>query len=183
MDMSADVWGANVKTLLLQPGPDMDDGGGVILASIVIVTLTQPTSLPLADFLSFLSLERLELRYGFANAVRVLGKIRSEHLCILEVKQIARKQPYEWMLDQMTETGREMDAILSQPMFSSLRRVSLTIVYRYDYPQYNEAQWVEDVTARFPGLQDRGILNVSARCGECSPVLCRRVLLLTFDEL
>ncbi|KAI0755655.1 hypothetical protein C8Q74DRAFT_1441906 [Fomes fomentarius] len=143
MDMSADVWGANVKTLLLQPGPYVND----------------------RDFSSFLSLERLDLPGGFAYAVCVLGNIRSEHLCILEVTQIARKQAYEWMLDQMAEEGREMDAILSQPMFSSLRRVSLTIVYRYYYPQRNEAQWVEHVTARFPGLRDRGILHVSARCG------------------
>ncbi|KAI0755641.1 hypothetical protein C8Q74DRAFT_317343 [Fomes fomentarius] len=140
--MFAGAWGANVKTLLLQPGSCMHEG----------------------EFSSFLRLEELELQRSISSgaAVRVLGKIRSEHLRILQ--QHVKDKPYAWILEDLTEEGGEMDAILSQPMFRSLRRVSLTIIYRNYSTQRNEARWVEDVTACFPGLQGRGILHVSARC-------------------
>ncbi len=124
-------------------------------------------------------LEQLEVHH-FPDAVHVLRKIRSEHLRIVEVHGTVEEQWYERLLADFTE----IDGILSQPMFHSLRRISLTMVYRhYYYKRQDDARWVEDVTACFPGLQGRGILHVIARSSECSPVLCPRVLPLTFDEL
>ncbi|KAI0755640.1 hypothetical protein C8Q74DRAFT_1373414 [Fomes fomentarius] len=134
MNMFAHVWGANVETLILNPGPFIDD----------------------RELSSFLRLEQLQV-VGFANAMRKLGKIRSEHLHIIKVEEIVKDEQYESLLAHLTE----IDGILSQPMFRSLHRIVLTIIYwgKY-YKRQEEAQWVEDVTACLPGLQDRGILHL-----------------------
>ncbi|KAI0755633.1 hypothetical protein C8Q74DRAFT_1452279 [Fomes fomentarius] len=137
MDMFADVWGANVKTLTLRAIPFIHDG----------------------DSSCFLCLEQLEVD-SFLNAVRALKRIRSEHLRIVEVHQTVKAGNYERLLAGLSE----INGIFSQPMFGSLRRIALTIVYRY-YKRQDEVRWVEDVTACFPGLQNRGILHVSVRCG------------------
>ena len=79
---------------------------------------------------SFLHLERLAV-HDLIDAVLFLRRIHSEHLRILEVRQTVKRHSYKDMLAHLAREGREIEGILSQPMFRNLRRVSLTIVIRY----------------------------------------------------
>ena len=96
----------------------------------------------------------------------VLRYTRSKHLRIVDITHTVGHQRYDSLLKYLQRHCGDMDVILSKPMFSALRRISWTVIYRWYSRREDIQKWNGDLSILWPRARERGILHASARCSE-----------------